>query len=365
MDIVSSIAASRLVAQQRAMDVIGGQHRQRQHAGLQGRARAVQRLAQPRRAARTAPPGGRTIAYTQDRATWREQQAGTLTHTGNPFDLAHHRRRLFHRRHAARPAADPRRPLRPDARRHAGRQQRQCAAGYQRQADPDLRPPTRRSPSPATARSPARTASSARSAWCRPTDPMQLAGRRRHAVPRRRADRGGRDARAGAGRDRGLQRPAGAGDDADDGRPAAVPVRQPVHPGRGRPPADRRSTSCCRRTRSPARDMKEIRSMRSLDIAGTGMQAQQTNVEVISNNIANMTHHRLQAPAGGVPGPDLPEPAPRRLQQLRQRHHRAVRRAGRARRARPRRSIASTSRATCSRPPTRWTWRSRATATSR
>ncbi len=29
--------------------------------------------------------------------------------------------------------------------------------------------------------------------------------------------------------------------------------------------------------------------MRSLDSAGTGMQAQQTNVEVISNNIANMT----------------------------------------------------------------------------
>ena len=29
--------------------------------------------------------------------------------------------------------------------------------------------------------------------------------------------------------------------------------------------------------------------MRSLDIAGTGMLAQQTNVEVISNNIANMT----------------------------------------------------------------------------
>ena len=27
--------------------------------------------------------------------------------------------------------------------------------------------------------------------------------------------------------------------------------------------------------------------MRSLDIAGTGMQAQQTNIEVISNNIAN------------------------------------------------------------------------------
>src|ERR1051326_8857793 len=29
--------------------------------------------------------------------------------------------------------------------------------------------------------------------------------------------------------------------------------------------------------------------MRSLDIAGTGMQAQNTNVEVISNNIANLS----------------------------------------------------------------------------
>ena len=38
-----------------------------------------------------------------------------------------------------------------------------------------------------------------------------------------------------------------------------------------------------------AADAKNDRPMRSLDIAGTGMQAQQTNVEVISNNIANMT----------------------------------------------------------------------------
>ena len=38
--------------------------------------------------------------------------------------------------------------------------------------------------------------------------------------------------------------------------------------------------------------------MRALDIAGTGMQAQQTNVEVISNNIANMTTTGFQAGAG-------------------------------------------------------------------
>jgi len=36
----------------------------------------------------------------------------------------------------------------------------------------------------------------------------------------------------------------------------------------------------------------------SLDIASTGMQAQQTNVEVISKtNLANMNTNRLQAPA--------------------------------------------------------------------
>lgn len=29
-----------------------------------------------------------TISYPQDRATWREAQAGTLSHTGNTFDLA-------------------------------------------------------------------------------------------------------------------------------------------------------------------------------------------------------------------------------------------------------------------------------------
>ena len=36
--------------------------------------------------------------------------------------------------------------------------------------------------------------------------------------------------------------------------------------------------------------------MRSLDIAGTGMQAQQTNVEVISNNMANMTTTGFKRP---------------------------------------------------------------------
>lgn len=33
-------------------------------------------------------PGGGSVTYTQDRATYRESQPGTLTHTSNPYDLA-------------------------------------------------------------------------------------------------------------------------------------------------------------------------------------------------------------------------------------------------------------------------------------
>jgi flagellar basal-body rod protein FlgF len=41
-----------------------------------------------RQSAAATPPGGRQIAYTQDRATWRDTRAGPIQHTGNPFDLA-------------------------------------------------------------------------------------------------------------------------------------------------------------------------------------------------------------------------------------------------------------------------------------
>ena len=35
-----------------------------------------------------AAAGESTVDFTQDRATWRDQSAGTLTHTGDPLDLA-------------------------------------------------------------------------------------------------------------------------------------------------------------------------------------------------------------------------------------------------------------------------------------
>ncbi|HVC59111.1 MAG TPA: flagellar basal-body rod protein FlgF [Acetobacteraceae bacterium] len=87
MDIASSIATSRLVAQQRALDVIADNLANANTPGY--KAEHVQFSDWlSRQSGGATPPGGRSIAYTQDRATWREQQAGTISHTGNPFDVA-------------------------------------------------------------------------------------------------------------------------------------------------------------------------------------------------------------------------------------------------------------------------------------
>jgi flagellar basal-body rod protein FlgF len=87
MDIASSVATSRLVAQQRALDVMADNLANANTPGYK-----VERVQfsdwLSRQSGGATPPGGSPIAYTQDRATWREQQAGTISHTGNPLDLA-------------------------------------------------------------------------------------------------------------------------------------------------------------------------------------------------------------------------------------------------------------------------------------
>jgi flagellar basal-body rod protein FlgF len=87
MDIVSSVATSRLVAQQRAMDVIANNVANANTNGFKAE-RVLFSDWLSRQNGALATRGESSIAYTQDRATWREQQSGTLTHTGNPFDLA-------------------------------------------------------------------------------------------------------------------------------------------------------------------------------------------------------------------------------------------------------------------------------------
>ena len=87
MDIASSIAASRLVAQSRALDVIANNLANAETPGFQAERVQFADWLSPQRGAAT-PPGGRVLAYTQDRATWRETTPGPLRHTGNPLDLA-------------------------------------------------------------------------------------------------------------------------------------------------------------------------------------------------------------------------------------------------------------------------------------
>ena len=87
MDITTALAASRLVAQQRAMDITANNIANANTPGY--RTERVQFSdwidKQPGSA---STPGVKSISYTQDRATYRESQAGSITHTGNPFDLA-------------------------------------------------------------------------------------------------------------------------------------------------------------------------------------------------------------------------------------------------------------------------------------
>ncbi len=87
MDITTSLAASRLVAQQRAMDITANNLANANTTGF--RSERVQFGDWIDRQRGTAsPPGGGTVTYAQDRATYRDTQPGTLTHTANPFDLA-------------------------------------------------------------------------------------------------------------------------------------------------------------------------------------------------------------------------------------------------------------------------------------
>lgn len=87
MNIASLVAASRLVAQERAIEVTAVNLANVNTPGFQASRVQFSEWLSPQRNG-AALPGERQIAYTQDRATWRDALPGTLTQTGNPFDLA-------------------------------------------------------------------------------------------------------------------------------------------------------------------------------------------------------------------------------------------------------------------------------------
>src|ERR1700710_2300064 len=87
MDVTTALAASRLVAQQRAIDITANNIANANTPGY--RTERVQFSDFVDKQTGTKPPPGvKTISYTQDRATYRESQPGSITHTGNPYDLA-------------------------------------------------------------------------------------------------------------------------------------------------------------------------------------------------------------------------------------------------------------------------------------
>ncbi len=86
MDNATNVALSFLVAQSRAMDVTAANLANAATPGY----RAERMLFSDwlSRQHGGVPPGGGNIVFTQDRSTYRDRQAGQLTPTANPLDLA-------------------------------------------------------------------------------------------------------------------------------------------------------------------------------------------------------------------------------------------------------------------------------------
>ena len=87
MQNASAVALSRLVAQQRAMDVTADNIANADTPGFKTE-RTLFADWLSHQSGTDSVRGGRTVAYTQDRATYRDNAAGALNHTANPLDLA-------------------------------------------------------------------------------------------------------------------------------------------------------------------------------------------------------------------------------------------------------------------------------------
>ena len=87
MELPSYVALSYMMAQTRAQEVTAANLANAGTAGFKAERVLFSDWLERQNGAEVAR-GGKPVAFTQDRATYREQAAGTLTHTGNPLDLA-------------------------------------------------------------------------------------------------------------------------------------------------------------------------------------------------------------------------------------------------------------------------------------
>ena len=87
MELPSYVALSYLTAQSRALDVTAANLANAGTSGFKAE-RVLFADWLGRQTGTDAPPGQKPVAFVQDRATYRDQAPGALTHTGNPLDLA-------------------------------------------------------------------------------------------------------------------------------------------------------------------------------------------------------------------------------------------------------------------------------------
>lgn len=87
MDSPGYIVLSRLMAQTRAVAVTANNVANADTPGFRA-TRPLFGTVLERQMATATPPGGRDLAFAQDRATWRDTQPGAVATTGNPLDLA-------------------------------------------------------------------------------------------------------------------------------------------------------------------------------------------------------------------------------------------------------------------------------------
>jgi flagellar basal-body rod protein FlgF len=83
MDLPGYVILSRLAAQMRATEVIATNIANADTPGYQG-----ERMVFAEHLAKQQGFGAGSVAFAQDRATWRSTQPGPLSRTGNPLDLA-------------------------------------------------------------------------------------------------------------------------------------------------------------------------------------------------------------------------------------------------------------------------------------
>ena len=87
METATTVALSRLIAQQRAMDVTATNLANMGTPGFKAERTLFADWLSPQTDV-DAPRGDKVVAYTQDRATYRSQTVGPLNHTANSLDLA-------------------------------------------------------------------------------------------------------------------------------------------------------------------------------------------------------------------------------------------------------------------------------------